>query len=890
MATKARYLADLFTTSITGDSTEYVIGDSGVQKLVIPGLGFNTDQARDNQTIVWDDSTNTLTFKDIFDSAEVTSMIDSAYINARVIIPDVPVDSAVVFNLIDSAYIQARQVDVYRDSAFVTGIIDSTYIGTHVGEIYAGTREINRYKFISTSGQSTFTGNDLEGNTLAYSPGNITVHVNGIMLVDSDDYTAINGTSIVLNTTLGSGDAVVIEDFKTKFILNLDNIVDSSYVAARMPTFASDASIETFKFVMTNGQTIISGNDANGHNLSYDVNNIVVFMNGVYLVPAEDYTAIDGATLTLASGAASADEIIITVFKKYYKTEQHVVVDSGGYISDAIDSSVNAKLSTFPNSIIPDSNEVYDLGSSEKRWRDLYLSGNTINFGGGVIKTDATTGSIVIIPSATQDVPNPSGVVVSTNGGISSVPTIAGIVSSARVSTASTNTTTPGTIQTYTNIADLPLSNVDNGKMVYVSENNRMYLWTGTGWYNIALINNNPTIDSNSYEVAYTLDSANGVQTVIQLAATDPEGVPITWSYTASDSAQYFANITNDSSVFTITAKSNDSIWSYDLAGGTFSVTFKASDGVNLATALSEFTITFAALMQPYGWFGGGSAGPFSTVDRIDYAADTGTAAVRGPLSLERNYLAATGNESYGWFGGGRIPGVYLSTVDRIDYANDAATAGVRGPLSLARYGLAAIGNSSYGWFAGGHDGAAIISTVDRIDYAADTGTAAVRGPLSFERLSLAATGNESYGWFGGGRNVNYLSTVDRIDYANDAATAGVRGPLSLARGYFAATGNTNYGWFGGGLRDVIGQVSTVERIDYAADTGTAAVRGPLSLKRNYLAATGNDTYGWFGGGLPGPVSTVDRIDYAADTGTAAVRGPLSLERAYLAATGGYPG
>ena len=110
------------------------------------------------------------------------------------------------------------------------------------------------------------------------------------------------------------------------------------------------------------------------------------------------------------------------------------------------------------------------------------------------------------------------------------------------------------------------------------------------------MINTNPSFDSGGGpEASYILDSAGGIATVIQLSANDPEGIPIQWSYVASDSAQYFADITNDSSVFTITAKDTATIQQYDSAGGTFSITFKASDGVNLATALSEFTIGFAA-------------------------------------------------------------------------------------------------------------------------------------------------------------------------------------------------------------------------------------------------------------------------------------------------------
>ena len=45
------------------------------------------------------------------------------------------------------------------------------------------------------------------------------------------------------------------------------------------------------------------------------------------------------------------------------------------------DSNVTSHLSTLDGSIIPDSDEAYDLGSSSNKFRDLYLSGNTITLG-----------------------------------------------------------------------------------------------------------------------------------------------------------------------------------------------------------------------------------------------------------------------------------------------------------------------------------------------------------------------------------------------------------------------------------------------------------------------------------------------------------------------------
>jgi hypothetical protein len=45
-------------------------------------------------------------------------------------------------------------------------------------------------------------------------------------------------------------------------------------------------------------------------------------------------------------------------------------------------------------SLVPDSNIEYDLGSATMRWRDLFLSGNTINLGDTAISRDKTSGGI----------------------------------------------------------------------------------------------------------------------------------------------------------------------------------------------------------------------------------------------------------------------------------------------------------------------------------------------------------------------------------------------------------------------------------------------------------------------------------------------------------------
>ena len=71
------------------------------------------------------------------------------------------------------------------------------------------------YKFTADSGQTIFSGNDLTGASLAYQPGNIQVFMNGLLLNDSDDYTAINGISVILTTGADLSDEIKIASFVT---------------------------------------------------------------------------------------------------------------------------------------------------------------------------------------------------------------------------------------------------------------------------------------------------------------------------------------------------------------------------------------------------------------------------------------------------------------------------------------------------------------------------------------------------------------------------------------------------------------------------------------------------------------------------------------------------
>lgn len=69
---------------------------------------------------------------------------------------------------------------------------------------------------------------------------------------------------------------------------------------------------------------------------------------------------------------------------------------------------------------VPSANVTYDLGHSEKRWKDLYLSGDTLYLGGASI---SSTGTAINLPTGTTV--GGSTVTTESDGGITDATAIA---------------------------------------------------------------------------------------------------------------------------------------------------------------------------------------------------------------------------------------------------------------------------------------------------------------------------------------------------------------------------------------------------------------------------------------------------------------------------------
>ena len=77
------------------------------------------------------------------------------------------------------------------------------------------------FKYTATSGQTTFSGADASSNTLAYSTGNFDVFLNGVLL-DATDFTATNGTSVVLSSAAAADDILSVLAYQTESLIQND--------------------------------------------------------------------------------------------------------------------------------------------------------------------------------------------------------------------------------------------------------------------------------------------------------------------------------------------------------------------------------------------------------------------------------------------------------------------------------------------------------------------------------------------------------------------------------------------------------------------------------------------------------------------------------------------
>ena len=199
------------------------------------------------------------------------------------------------------------------------------YIGTQPKDVRSFGRA--KFDFTATQGQTAFTGADDDSKTLGFTDGQIEVYVNGI-LMDESDFTTSNGNTVTLASAANANDIISIVAMQT-------DIPNSDYVPISGGTF-------TGAVTASNGLTV------------------------------DD----DGAT-PLTVDRATSDGSIIDV-QKDGTSVGTVGIQSTGFFMDG--EAGHAGIRFAGNELSPrdngaDADGVVSLGESDKRWKDLYLSG-----------------------------------------------------------------------------------------------------------------------------------------------------------------------------------------------------------------------------------------------------------------------------------------------------------------------------------------------------------------------------------------------------------------------------------------------------------------------------------------------------------------------------------
>ena len=163
------------------------------------------------------------------------------------------------------------------------------------GDVDTYNRQLTRYYFVATAAQTTITGTDANGLTLAYVAGSEAVYVNGALQVRGQDYTATNGTSVVMTAALAVNDVVEIFAYTAFTVANAytksetDGLVGAA-AGLKLIVPTSVAVGSGTSSISTNGQVTFTGASS-------------VSLNGVFTSAYRNYRVLIESAGASASGA-----------------------------------------------------------------------------------------------------------------------------------------------------------------------------------------------------------------------------------------------------------------------------------------------------------------------------------------------------------------------------------------------------------------------------------------------------------------------------------------------------------------------------------------------------------------------------------------------------------
>ena len=138
----------------------------------------------------------------------------------------------------------------------------------------------SRFVFQASAGQTTFTGSDANSLTLSYTDTlYMDVYQNGVLLKASDDYTAADGSTVVLVQAASSGDHIEMVVYD---VFGVQQTYTKTESDNRYPFKGNNSLIRLNGQTISNDVTIDS--DENGLSSGPITQNATVTINGYWTI------------------------------------------------------------------------------------------------------------------------------------------------------------------------------------------------------------------------------------------------------------------------------------------------------------------------------------------------------------------------------------------------------------------------------------------------------------------------------------------------------------------------------------------------------------------------------------------------------------------------------
>ena len=270
-------------------------------------------------------------------------------------------------NASDSADAASASETAARNSAnSVTNILDNfgdKYLGTMSSSDTATTASITGAKWVKGGSQITnvtqASGTIEEGQVLTndgsatgwpttatvriidYNSGTSTITINQVFTEAQTSGETLTGTGYGVYGAYDTNKEGPAKDndngnlidgalyFDTTNSVNSMRVYDLGNTKWVKATSSGTVSISEFKFTATANQTTFTGSADSGGTLSYSTSNLIVTLNGVVMENGADYTASNGTSIVLTTGAAVNDELNVIAFKSF-ETSDMVSATNGG--------------------------------------------------------------------------------------------------------------------------------------------------------------------------------------------------------------------------------------------------------------------------------------------------------------------------------------------------------------------------------------------------------------------------------------------------------------------------------------------------------------------------------------------------------------------------------